>query len=496
MRVAVGEGEGFGEHDERRGVIDVGDEVAHDSFVFANFGGVFVERVVTNGGESVFCVECVESFGVGGVGAVDCLGEEDAGRVFVVGWVGLGDAVLPFPFPPGSNRAGEGGELPVFLEGFGEWLDGGFAEIDPSECGWVFGDDGIVVGPTQGFSGFAIVGSEEEVGFGVEIFTEVVADFFEEGAALEKPPFEVGLIEGFVSDEFFTGKGLLKTSEGGVGETDGKVGDALSEPDADEVGFVLFVDHGDFEHLAKVLEGAWISNVDVGDFGEGNVRVGAFGVERAGELFEAESVGTFAAGVFVVREEIEFEFAAAFDDVGPAVFGFGLVDPLVAAVFGGIPSLVGSEFEEIFGERAHTKKLHEAEFLLIPGHVIFESALRGVLASDDVVCHFLPVEEMAFGESLGKGGEWLGDFFERGSFVEFDAFDGDSGGEGIVFRAELEAENPEAIGGSLAAGELGVAWMLEIGKTFLKVEEHVPGFEFPAEWKIEGFRVGVDVGNF
>ena len=43
MRVAVGEGESFGKHDEGTSIVDIGDEVADQPFVFANLGGVFVE---------------------------------------------------------------------------------------------------------------------------------------------------------------------------------------------------------------------------------------------------------------------------------------------------------------------------------------------------------------------------------------------------------------------------------------------------------------------
>ena len=81
---------------------------------------------------------------------------------------------------------------------------------------------------------------------------------------------------------------------------------------------------------------------------------------------------------------------------------------------------------------------------------------------------------MAFWKSFRESGEWLDEFFGRGCFVEFDAFDGDACGEGIVLRTELKAENPKTIFGCLIAREFDIAWLLEIGEAFLEIEEHVP----------------------
>ena len=54
-------------------------------------------------------------------------------------------------------------------------------------------------------------------------------------------------------------------------------------------------------------------------------------------------------------------------------------------MFGGVPSLVGAEFEEVFGKGAHSEKLHEAEFVLIPSEIVIEAALFGVGAGDNIV---------------------------------------------------------------------------------------------------------------
>ena len=104
---------------------------------------------MANGGKAIDGAEGVEDIGIGGVGAIDRLGQENPGSLFVIGGIVEGNTVLPFPLSPGGEGRGESGELPVFVVGVDEWCDACLSEIDVFEKCRVLGDDGIVVGPIE-----------------------------------------------------------------------------------------------------------------------------------------------------------------------------------------------------------------------------------------------------------------------------------------------------------------------------------------------------------
>ena len=77
-------------------------------------------------------------------------------------------------------------------------------------------------------------------------------------------------------------------------------------------------------------------------------------------------IATNTAPVFVVRKHGQVMFCRPLEDLGPQPRVRGLVDPIIPAPIGQIPSLIVTKLQEVLTVGINAEELHDAHLVLVP----------------------------------------------------------------------------------------------------------------------------------